>query len=119
MKNEVSHNNKKRINTMSKMLILNFAAFDSNKPGKEKKSYYKFDMFDIETKQLLNIFTEQQYCGIPDGVIPSAAECRSGFPKIAEVDFNFNQYTDSDGKVRYSPRVNAILSWKTVDLKKL
>ena len=42
---------------MSKMLILNFAAFDSNKPGKEPKSYYKFDMFDIETKQLLNIFT--------------------------------------------------------------
>lgn len=104
---------------MSKALILNFAAFDSNKPGKEKKSYYKFDMFDVETKQLLNIFTEQQYCGVPDGEVPSAAEQRSGFPKIAEVDFHFNQYTDSEGKVRYSPRVDAIVSWKSIDLKKL
>ena len=89
MKNEVSHNNKKRINTMSKMLILNFAAFDSNKPGKEKKSYYKFDMFDVETKQLLNIFTEQQYCGIPDGEVPSAAEQRSGFPEDCRGRFQF------------------------------
>lgn len=100
---------------MSKMLILNFAAFKS----KKDKDYYKFDMFDLETKQLLNIFTEQQYCGVPDGAVPSDAECRSGFPKIADVDFSFRQYTDNEGHVRYSPQVNAILSWKTVDLKKL
>lgn len=104
---------------MSKMLILNFAAFDSNKPGKEPKSYYKFDMFDIETKQLLNIFTEQQYCGLPNGEVPSAADCRSGFPKVADVDFSFRQYNDSEGRVRYAPQVNAITNWMPADLKKL
>ncbi len=101
---------------MSKMLILNFSAFDSKK---NNKSYYKFDMYDIESKQLLNIFTEQQYCGTPGGEVPSDAEMRSGFPRIADVDFSFRQYTDSEGHVRYSPQVNAIMSWKQVDLKKL
>ena len=106
---------------MSKMLILNFAAFDSKKIDKDgiPKSYYKFNMFDIERKELHEIFTEQKYCGTPGGEVPSQAECRSGFPKIAEVDFTFNQYTDNEGKVRYAPRVNSIDSWKTVDLKKL
>lgn len=101
---------------MSKMLILNFSAFESKK---NNKSYYKFDMFDLESKQLLNIFTEQQYCGTPGGVVPDDAEMRSGFPKVAEVDFSFRQYNDNEGRVRYSPQVNAITSWKSVDLKKL
>lgn len=106
---------------MSKMLILNFAAFDSKRTDKDGnlKSYYKFNMFDIERKELHEIFTEQKYCATPDGVVPSPAEQRSGFPKIAEVDFTFQQYTDSEGKVRYAPRVNGIESWKAVDLKKL
>lgn len=101
---------------MAKMLILNFSAFNSKN---KDKSYFKFDMFDIESKQLLNIFTEQQYCGIPEGVIPSDAECRNDFPKVADVDFSFRQYTDSEGKVRYAPQVHAINSWKTIDLKKI
>lgn len=106
---------------MSKMLILNFAAFDSKKVDKDGnfKSYFKFDMYDIERKELHSIFTEQRYCATPDAVVPGPEECRSGFPKVAEVDFTFNQYTDSEGKVRYAPRVNSIDSWKTVDLKKL
>ena len=101
---------------MAKMLILNFAAFDSKK---NDKSYYKFDMYDIERKELHSIFTEQQYCATPGGEVPSPAEQRSGFPKIAEVDFTFRQYTDSEGKVRYAPNVQGIESWKSVDLKKL
>lgn len=107
---------------MSKMLILNFAAFDSKKSDPktgEIKSYYRFNMFDIERKELHEIFTEQKYCGTPGGEVPSPAECRSGFPKIAEVDFTFQQYTDKEGKIRYAPRVNGIESWKPVDLKKL
>lgn len=101
---------------MSRMLILNFASFDSKK---KDKSYFKFDMYDIEQKQLFNIFTEQQYCGTPGGEVPSDAECRSGFPKIADVDFIFRQYTDNEGRVRYSPQVNAIKTWKSVDLNKV
>ena len=106
---------------MSRMLILNFSAFNSKKLDEEgnPKSYYKFLMFDIERKEVHEIFTEQRFCATPGGEVPSSAECRSGFPKIAEVDFTFNQYTDSEGKVRYAPRVNSIDSWKAVDLKKL
>ena len=106
---------------MSKMLILCFSAFDSKKLDEngKKKSFYKFLMYDIERKELHEIFTEQRFCATPGGEVPSPAECRSGFPKIAEVDFTFNQYADSEGKVRYAPRVNSIDSWKPVDLKKL
>lgn len=101
---------------MSRMLILNFSAFNSSA---KQKSYYKFSAYDVEQKTLYDFFTEQQYCGTPDGDVPSDAECRSGFPKIAEVEYNFRQYQDSEGKTRYAPNVQRIVSWKAVDLKKL
>ena len=99
---------------MSKMLILNFADFQSNK---NQKSYFKFDAFDLEQKTLYPFFTEQQYCAIPDGAIPTKQEQRDTFPRIAEVDYSFRQYTDKDGVVRYAPNINAIVNWKPIDLK--
>ena len=101
---------------MSKMLILNFSAFNSSA---KQKSYYKFSAYDIEQKTLYDFFTEQQYCGTPGGEVPSETEFRSGFPKIAEVEYNFRQYQDNEGKTRYAPNVQQIVSWKSVDLKKL
>lgn len=101
---------------MSTMLMLNFAAFTSKK---NQKSYFKFDMYDIERKELHQIFTEQGFCPIPDGVVPTDKECRDTFPRIADVDFTFRQYNDNEGRVRYAPNVQAINSWTFVDLTKL
>lgn len=101
---------------MSKMLILNFNAFTG---GKNNKSYFKFEAYDVEQKTLYPFFVEQQYCAIPDGVIPTTQEQRDTFPRIAEVVYSFRQYTDQDGRVRYAPNVQQISSWEPVDLKKL
>lgn len=99
-----------------KALILNFSSFDK----KDKSaSYYRFDMWDIEGKQLIPIFTEQQYLEIPDGEIPDNRTSRDTFPRVADVDFKIVQYRTQDGKTGWSPRVDAIRSWKTVDLKRI
>lgn len=99
-----------------KALILDFSSFDSKD---KSKSYYRFDMWDIEAKALYNIFTEQQYMSVPDGEIPDNNTCRETFPRIADVDFSIQQYRNKEGKIAWSPRVNAIRSWKSVDLKKI
>ena len=100
-----------------KALILNFSAFSGKKDP--EKSYFRFDMFDCEGKALYEIFQEQQYTAIPDGVVPSLAEQRDTFPRIADVDFSVDQYRTREGKQAWQPRVRAIKSWKQVDLKKL
>lgn len=100
-----------------KALILNFAAFAGRKDP--EKAYYRFDMWDIEGKAFYQIFQEQQYTGVPDGVVPSAKEQKETFPRIAEVDFRVQQYTTREGKTAWQPRVESILTWKPVDLKKL
>lgn len=97
-----------------KALILNFASFD-NKSG--DKSYYKFDLFDLESKQLYPMFTEQKFMSIPDGEIPSKDDQRKTFPRMADVDFVVSQYTDKEGHIVYRPQVNAILSWKKAEIK--
>jgi len=101
---------------MSKMLILNFSAFTG---GKDQKSFFKFEAYDIEQKTLYPFFVEQQYCAIPDGVIPTLQEQRDTFPRIADVVYSFRQYNDKEGRLRYAPNVQQIVSWKSVDLKKL
>lgn len=99
-----------------KALILNFSAFDK----KDKSaSYYRFDMWDVESKSLYNIFTEQRFMSLPDGLIPSDAELRTTFPRTAEVDFRIRQFRTKDGKLAFAPAVDAIVSWKPVDLKKV
>lgn len=100
-----------------KALILNFAAFSGKKDP--NKQYFRFDMFDLESKMLYNIFQEQQYTAIPDGVIPNQQEQVDTFPRVADVDFSVDQYRTREGKQAWMPRVRAIRSWKTVDLKKL
>lgn len=100
-----------------KALILNFAAFGGKKDA--SKAYVRFDMFDIESKALYNIFQEQAYTAIPDGVLPTADEQRDTFPRIAEVDFQVRQYRTKEGKTAWAPQVPGIRSWKPVDLKKL
>lgn len=99
-----------------KALVLNFSSFDSKD---KSKSYFKFDLYDIDTRQLYPIFTEHQYCNLPDGIIPSPDEMKKTFPRIADVDFTIQQYTTKENKIAYSPRCNGINSWKYVDLKKL
>ena len=98
-----------------KALILNFAAFDSNKDPKNPKSYFRFDMYDTEGKALYNIFTEQRFLPTPGGEIPREDE----FPRTAELRFRIEQYRTREGKTAFAPRVDEILSWKSVDLKKL
>lgn len=100
-----------------KALILNFAAFSGRKDP--DKSYYRFDMWDIEGKAFYQIFTEQQYMAVPDGVVPNQKECRETFPRLADVDFQIQQYQTREGKTAFSPRVNSINKWKSVDLSKL
>lgn len=101
---------------MSKMLILNFSAFTG---GKDQKSFFRFEAYDIEQKALYPFFVEQQYCAIPDGVIPTMQEQRDTFPRIADVIYSFRQYNDKEGRLRYAPNVQQIVSWKSVDLKKI
>ena len=100
-----------------KALILNFSAFDGKKDT--SKHYFRFDIFDIEGKALYNMFQEQRFTVIPDGVIPSTQEQQETFPRVAEVDFTIDQYRTKEGRMAFQPRVNAIKSWKYVDLKKL
>jgi len=99
-----------------KALILNFSSFDSKD---KSKSFYRFDMWDVDSKQLFNIFTEQQYMSVPDGEIPDNKSARETFPRVADVDFSIQQYRTKDGRTAWSPRVNGINSWKFVDLKKI
>lgn len=97
-----------------KALILDFSAFDN----KEKtKSYYRFNFWDLESKALYAIFTEQQYLPIPDGVIPDKKECRETFPRIADIDFSIQQYRTKEGKTAWSPRVSSINSWRKAEIK--
>lgn len=100
-----------------KALILNFAAFAGKKDP--NKQYFRFDIFDLEAKMLYNIFQEQQYTAIPDGAIPTQQEQVGTFPRVADVDFSVDQYRTKEGRTAYQPRVRAIRSWKTIDLKKL
>lgn len=100
-----------------KALILNFASFNGKQDP--NKSYYRFDMFDLEGKALYNIFQEQQYTEVPDGVVPSQQDQRDTFPRVAEVDFSVDQYRTREGKTAWQPRVRAIKSWKQIDLKKI
>lgn len=100
-----------------KAIILNFAAFDGKKDT--SKHYYRFAMFDCEGKALYEIFQEQQYTDIPDGVIPSAKEQEETFPRVAEVDFSIDQFRNKEGRMQFAPRVRGIKSWKPLDLKKL
>lgn len=97
-----------------KALILTFGAFDNKQ---KTKSYFKFSFWDIEGKAMYDIFTEQQYMEIPDGVIPTPEEIKKEFPKIAEIDFKIQQYTTKEGKIAYAPRVDAIHSWKKYEIK--
>lgn len=99
-----------------KALILNFAAFGGKKDA--NKAYFRFDMYDVEEKAMYNIFQEQAYTPIPDGVIPSDAEQRDTFPRAADVDFVVRQYRTKEGKQAWAPQVRAIKSWKPIDLKK-
>lgn len=100
-----------------KAIILNFSAFGGKKDP--NKAYYRFDMYDIEGKALYNIFQEQQYTGIPDGVIPTDKERSEDFPRIAEVDFRIRQFLTKENKPAFAPQVVAIKSWKKLDLTKV
>lgn len=100
-----------------KAIILNFAAFGGKKDT--NKSYYRFDMYDIEGKALYNIFQEQQYTAVPDGVIPTEKERNEDFPRTADIDFRIRQFTTKEGKPAFAPQVVAIRSWKKLDLTKV
>lgn len=96
-----------------KALILNFNSF-SNRD--KTKSYVTMDLYDLETKSIYPIFSESQYIRLPDGLIPSDAEMKKDFPRLADVDFNFSSYS-KEGKTFYRPNVKAINSWKKVEFK--
>lgn len=102
---------------MAQALILNFAYFNGRKDP--SKSYYRFDMYNIEDKQLYPIMQEAAYMAIPNGEIPSKEDCEKTFPRKAEVDFSFEKYQNREGRTVFSPRVRGILSWKPVNLKAL
>lgn len=94
-----------------KALILNFQNFDS-KDG--SKNFHKFDMYDLESKSLYNIFVDSHYCAVPGGEVPN----KDFFPCIADVDFEMTSYTDKKtNRLTYAPRVNGIKTWKHVDIK--
>lgn len=100
---------------MTQAIILNFAFFNGRKDP--SKSYYRFDMFNIDDKKLYTIMQEAAYVEIPNGEIPSKEDCSNTFPRKAELEFSFDQYRDKEGRTVYSPRVRAIKSWKTINLK--
>lgn len=93
-----------------KALILNFQHFD-NKSG--DKSYYKFDVFDIEAKKVYNQFQNAAFTAIPDGEIPD----EKIFPAIADITLVVDEYRDKEGITRYRPNVKAINSWKKADIR--
>lgn len=96
-----------------KALILTFNSF-SNKD--KTKSYITMELYDLETKSIYSIFSESQYIRLPDGLIPSDAEIKKDFPRLADVDFKFSSYS-KDGKVFYRPDVKSINSWKKAEIK--
>lgn len=100
-----------------KALILNFAAFNGKKDP--DKSYYRFLMYDLDGKAVYEIFQEQQYMSIPDGVIPSVDDQKNTFPRVADLDFSVDQYRNREGKQAWSPRVRAIRAWEPCDLNNL
>ena len=100
---------------MTQAIILNFAFFNGRKDP--SKSYYRFDMYNLEDKQLYPIMQEAAYMEIPGGEVPSREDCVNTFPRKAELDFSFEQYRNKEGRTVFSPRVSAIKSWKTINLK--
>lgn len=100
-----------------KALILNFTAINGKKDA--DKMYYKFDMVEIPSGKLYPMFVNAEYTALPGGEVPSKEDCRKDFPRIADVDFQISQFTTKDGKTAYGPQVDAINSWKKVDLSVL
>ena len=102
---------------MTQALILNFAFFNGKKDP--SKSYYRFDMFNIDDKKLYTIMQEAAYMAIPNGEIPSSEDCQKTFPRKASVEFSFDQYRNREGNTVYQPKVKSISSWKFIDLTKI
>lgn len=100
-----------------KALILNFRRIKGKKdPNAE---YVSFNMFDIDQKILYTeMFSSVGDILTPDGVLPTEQECKDGFPRIADVDFEIRQFANN-GRPSYRPTVTGIKSWKQVDLKRL
>lgn len=95
-----------------KALILRFESFQN----KDKTKFYSsFDLYDIEGRQVHQMFGESRFTEIPGGEVPPA----DFFPAIADVVLKIDSYVDKEGKKRYQPRVPKITSWKSIDLKKL
>lgn len=93
-----------------KALILNFEHFDN----KEKtKTFYKFDVYDIDAKKVYSQFQNAAFTAIPDGTIPD----EKIFPAAADVTLVVDEYRDRDGVTRYRPNVKSINSWKKADIR--
>lgn len=101
---------------MSKALILNFSSFESKK---NNKFYCKFDLYDVASRSVYNIFTESAFLQTPGGTIPTKEEEQNDFPRVAEVDFTFRQFQTKDGQVQYRPDCSAIKKWSKLEIKDL
>ena len=102
-----------------KALILNFRSFAGKKEKTKDKLFITFDMYDVEKNVLYNIFQDAGSTLTPDGVIPSKEECEKTFPRIAELETRIEQFAGQNGRPSFRFFVDAIKSWKSVDLKKL
>lgn len=93
-----------------KAIILNFEHFDN----KEKtKTFFKFDVYDIDAKKVYNLFQNAAFTDLPDGEIPDT----KFFPAVADVTLVVDEYRDKDGMTRYRPNVKSINSWKKADIR--
>lgn len=101
---------------MSKALILNFSSFESKKNG---KLYYKFDLYDVPSRCVYNMFTESGFMKLPDGAVPSEKEQETDFPRVADVEFSFRQFKTKSGDVQYRPDCSEIKKWAKLEIKDL
>ena len=94
-----------------KALILNFQHFDN----KDKtKSFFKFDVYDIESRKVYAQFQNAEFTEIPDdGEIPAEKD----FPRVADITLVVDEYRDKEGITRYRPNVKSINSWKKADIR--
>lgn len=93
-----------------KALILNFDHFDN----KEKtRTFYKFDVYDLEAKKVYSQFQDAAFTGVPNGVVPDGATC----PAICDVTMVIDDYRDKEGIQRFRPNIKSINSWKKAEIK--